>query len=142
MHNVELFPDLGEAGTEDPFVYLDNNGNFHAVFHHMYGEGTTSQWWMDTCGGHAFSRDGISWIYSGVAWGNPEHPRGYIANFTDSSSFNFTRLERPHLIFDGQGNPTHLVSAAQYGFGIFTGPGDAHNDDASYTMIQPIRQRS
>ena len=31
----ELFPDLGPAGTEDPFLYRDNDGNFHAVFHHM-----------------------------------------------------------------------------------------------------------
>ena len=57
QHNVELFPDLGAAGTEDQFVYQDDDGNFHAVFHHMYGTGTKTQWWLDATGGHAFSRD-------------------------------------------------------------------------------------
>lgn len=39
QHNDELFPDLGAAGTEDQFLYQDSTGNFHAVFHHMYGTG-------------------------------------------------------------------------------------------------------
>ena len=39
----------------------DSEGNFHAVFHHMYGTGTKTQWWLDATGGHAFSRDGWSW---------------------------------------------------------------------------------
>jgi hypothetical protein len=34
QHHVELFPDLGAAGTEDQFVYQDEDGNFHGVFHH------------------------------------------------------------------------------------------------------------
>jgi hypothetical protein len=139
MASTQLFPDLGMAGTEDPFLYTDQNGHFHAIFHHMYGAGTSDEWWMDTNGGHAFSRDGLSWTYSGVAWGNPEQPRGYIAHFTDGGTYNFTRLERPHFIFDATGQPTHLVSAAQYMPGVRTGPGDAHNDDASYTMVQAIR---
>lgn len=45
QHEVELFPDLGAAGTEDQFLYMDSDGNYHAVFHHMYGTGTKSQWW-------------------------------------------------------------------------------------------------
>ena len=24
----------GATGTEDQFVYMDDNGNYHAVFHH------------------------------------------------------------------------------------------------------------
>ena len=34
QHHTELFPDLGAAGTEDQFVYQDEDENFHAVFHH------------------------------------------------------------------------------------------------------------
>lgn len=46
QHHTELFPDLGAAGTEDQFVYADADGNYHAVFHHMYGTGTKTQWWL------------------------------------------------------------------------------------------------
>ena len=43
------------------FVYQDKNGNFHSVFHHMYGYDSEFQWWLDAVGGHAFSEDGIQW---------------------------------------------------------------------------------
>ena len=137
-HAEVISTDLGAMGTEDPFLYTDADGHFHAVFHHMNGEGTQDQWWLDTCGGHAFSRDGAEWTYSGVAWGNAEHPHGNAVQYTDGTSFSFTRRERPHLIFDGAGQPTHLTNAAQYGPGKLPGElGD--NGDASYTMVQPIR---
>ena len=90
-HREIISTDLGTAGTEDPFVYLDAAGHFHAIFHHMYGQGTATQWWLDTDGGHAFSRDGLEWTYGGVAWGDPQHPRGQAVHFTDGGSFAFTR---------------------------------------------------
>ena len=31
--SAELFPDLGASGTEDQFIYQDNERNFHAYFH-------------------------------------------------------------------------------------------------------------
>ena len=113
-------------GTEDQFLYLDEDGNYHAVFHHMYGTGTATQWWLDATGGHAFSEDGWTWTYTGVAWGNAtgryNTPEGQGAriSFADGSTRTFTRLERPHLIFahskDGKlrGDPTHLINSAQY----------------------------
>ena len=148
QHDVELFPDLGAAGTEDQFVYVDDDGYFHAVFHHMYGTGTQHQWWLDPTGGHAFSRDGWDWTYTGVAWGNAtaryNTPAGQGARltFTDGTKTTFTRLERPHLVFGSnafKGDPIFLTNAAQYGNG--TNPGAAsHNDDACYTLIQPVNQ--
>ena len=36
-------------------MYFDEKGHYHAVFYHMYGEGTKAQWWLDTCGGHAYT---------------------------------------------------------------------------------------
>ena len=139
-HHEVISTDLGTAGTEDPFVYLDGDGHFHAIFHHMYGEGTSTQWWLDTDGGHAFSHDGLEWTYSGVAWGNAQHPRGQAVNFTDGTSFAFTRRERPHFIFDAAGNPAYLTNAAQYGPGKLPAVKPADNGDASYTLIQPIAQ--
>lgn len=149
----ELFPDMGAAGTEDQFLYLDGDGNYHAVFHHMYGTGTASQWWLDATGGHAFSQDGWTWTYTGVAWGNAtgryNTPEGQGARITfeDGSTRTFTRLERPHLIFANskygklQGDPTHLINSAQYGNGTDPGTG-ANNDDACYTLIRRTVQSS
>jgi len=151
----ELFPDLGAAGTEDPFVYLDDEGNYHAIFHHMYGSGTEDQWWLDATGGHAFSRDGWEWTYSGVCYGNAtaryntDEGQGADVKFEEGDTFKFTRLERPHLLFqdgnDGKfdgpgelrGDGKYLINAAQYGMGKDPGTG-AQNDDACYTLVQPI----
>jgi len=58
--------------------------------------------------------------------------------YTDGTNFSMTRRERPHFIFNGAGQPTHLTNAAQYGPGKLPGTlGD--NGDASFTMVQPIR---
>jgi len=148
QHHQELFPDLGAAGTEDQFLYQDLDGNYHAVFHHMFGTGTQTQWWLDATGGHAFSRDGWTWTYTGVAWGNataryntPEG-QGATVHFTDGSASKFTRLERPHLAFTGnelRGDPTYLINSAQYGTGTDPGTG-ADNDDQCFTLIQPVNQ--
>jgi len=148
QHHTELFPDLGAAGTEDQFLYMDVDGFYHAVFHHMYGSGTKTQWWLDATGGHAYSKDGWSWTYTGVAWGNAaaryDTPEGQGATieFTDGTRTKFTRLERPHLVFKTNemvGDPIYLTNSAQYGNG--TDPRtSAHNDDACYTLIRPISQ--
>jgi len=144
----ELFPDLGAAGTEDPFLYLDDEGNFHAIFHHMYGSATENSWWLDPTGGHAFSRNGLDWTYTGVCYGDAlarydtEEGQGAEVEFDDGSTFAFTRLERPHLLFEGRdlrGDPTHIINSAQYGRGTDPGIG-ANNDDACYTLLRPINK--
>ena len=148
QHHEELFPDLGAAGTEDQFMYQDEDGYFHAVFHHMYGSGTKSQWWLDATGGHAFSKDGFTWTYTGVAWGdalgryNTPEGQGAKVNFTDGTTSKFTRLERPHLVFKTNllvGDPIYVTNSAQYGNGTNPGTG-AKNDDACYTIVRPVNQ--
>jgi hypothetical protein len=147
-HKVELFLDLGAAGTEDQFVYMDDDGNYHAVFHHMYGTGTKTQWWLDATGGHAFSRNGWEWTYTGVSWGNAtsryntKEGQGAFITFSDGTTTRFTRLERPHLIFKTNqmvGDPIFLTNSAQYGNS--TNPeGASANGDACYTLVRPINQ--
>eukprot|EP01061_Rhynchopus_euleeides_P007663 TRINITY_DN16728_c0_g1_i4.p1 TRINITY_DN16728_c0_g1~~TRINITY_DN16728_c0_g1_i4.p1 ORF type:complete len:493 (+),score=142.54 TRINITY_DN16728_c0_g1_i4:79-1557(+) len=148
QHREELFPDLGAAGTEDQFMYQDEEGYFHAVFHHMYGTATAGQWWLDATGGHAFSKDGWTWTYTGVAWGdalaryNTPEGQGAHVNFTDGSTVKFTRLERPHLVFKSDklvGDPIYVTTSAQYGNGTNPGEG-AQNDDACYTLSRPVNQ--
>ena len=138
LERGELFPDLGAAGTEDPFLYVDVDGTYHAVFHHMYGFNTETEWWLDAVGGHAFSRNGLDWTYSGVAWGNVSSTRqGNVVHFTDGGSFRYTRRERPHVVFNHEGEMSHLITAAQYGFGKNPGT-SGDNGDACYTLLQPI----
>ena len=42
----------------------DSEGYFHAVFHHMYGSGTETQWWLDATGGHGVHCT-ILWLHCG-----------------------------------------------------------------------------
>jgi hypothetical protein len=136
QHREELFPDLGAAGTEDMMLYQDKAGFFHAVFHHMYGANTDSAWWLLAAGGHAFSRDGVSWTYTGVAWGNSTSP-GYDAKFDDGTGYHFTRLERPFVVLnETDGDPAFLVNAAQYG--TSQSASAANGGDASFTLVQPV----
>ena len=137
MHEQqELFQDLSEAGTEDMFIYQAPDGTFHSIFHHMVGINTTSTWWLVAAGAHAFSRDGVTWEYGGLAWGNST-AQGYNARFTDGTTFHYTRLERPAFVFDeADGLPSFLMNAAQYGTG--RSASGSSGGDAAYTLIQPI----
>eukprot|EP01084_Bolivina_argentea_P160393 279306_1 len=111
------FPYLTGDTTEDFFVYRDCSGNYHALFHNM----DPSYTYQALCGAHAYSLDGISWQYGGLAFNNE-------VEFTDGSKFTFSRRERPHLIFDNDRcTPVALTSAAEY------------YHDKSFTLLQPIK---
>lgn len=118
-------------GVEDPHVYMDRRGVFHAVFH--------SQLEADDqrlCGGHAYSTDGYNWTFTGTSWNNTVT---YVDEAGELSSYSFSRRERPHVVF---GNPlepfkiTHLSTGVQFGEGS---PISLPNQDACYTLMQPVR---
>ena len=114
----ELFPNICGNGIEDPFLFRDHNGYFHAIFHNKYPMDD-----QNDVGGHAFSEDGIHWIFGGRSY-------GHIVEFTDGTSFTFARRERPHFVFAEDGvTPVALTTGAQYGGKYF---------DATYTMLQPV----
>ena len=135
-----LFPDLPAPGREDGFVWQRDDGTFHAIFHGMTRQNLTwackgqpsslfpgalkvlpcpeprfhpSPW----VGRHAWSRDGRTWAYS------PRPAFGSTVRFTDGTSASYARRERPHLVLDDHGNPTHLVRCDSEGvwcvFGVF-----------------------
>ncbi len=58
-------------------------------------------------GGHAYSRDGLSWS----SWTRCYNTSVALA---DGTTVNFPRRERPKLLFDKDGTPTHLYNG-QYG---------------------------
>lgn len=72
------------------------------------------------------SADGVSWELSPV--------NAFCRNITltNGSVAELARRERPKLIFDASGAPTHLVSSAAWG-------GAAANGDATFTFIQPLQ---
>ncbi|KAJ9458709.1 hypothetical protein DIPPA_16875 [Diplonema papillatum] len=94
-------PDLFNLGgpTEDPFLYTDRNGKYHALFHNMYG--------CMPCGGHAYSDDGEHWTYTGGdAYGDVL--KQTVAGVTYDNKVN--RRERPHLVFDPETNDPILLT--------------------------------
>ena len=54
--------------------------------------------------GHAYSTDLETWHYS-----MGRQPFDPSVVYTDGTVQNFSTFERPHLVFDSSGNPTHTV---------------------------------
>lgn len=117
-----LFSDkVVKGGIEDMFLWVDERGGYHAIFHLMYGCGT--------CGSHAYSADGLHWTYTGIAY-------TATTKFTDGTTTVFPYVERPHLVFDETGiKPVALTNGVKYGLQ----PG-IQNDDQSYTLLRPLAQ--
>jgi hypothetical protein len=121
---------LPDANIEDPFVYRDARGRFHAILHAMdVGDDPSF------CGGHAFSADGVAWTYTGFAFGN-------VANYSDGTARAFSRRERPHLLFARDGvTPLALSSGVQFdapaGVACTIGGRPAACDPV-FTLVQPI----
>jgi hypothetical protein len=103
---------------EDPFMWIDARGHYHALLHLMFdppGMGPCGFW----AGGHMASVDGTKWtpIY-----------RSYntTVRTVDGKTTVFGRRERPKLIFDTAGRPTHLFN------GVIPASGNP------YTAVAPI----
>lgn len=134
---------------EDPFMWKDHRGNWHVLYHRMSdGMGKLDPNWgkMDGswshdhpipspgyAGGHAFSRDGLNWS----AW-----TRCYDTGVTLTTGERLwmLRRERPKLLMDKDGKPTHLynavVGACHYKDGrLGCSP---HDTPRSSTIVVPL----
>ena len=110
---------------EDPFMWVDKRGHWHALLHKMFDDGgdvpsksaVPSPGWP---GGHIYSRDGLAWS---------EQQRCYSTNVTLETGevLRTARRERPKLIFGADGvTPTHLTNGAILPSG------------ETYTIIAPL----
>eukprot|EP00040_Diaphanoeca_grandis_P021485 m.114508 g.114508 ORF g.114508 m.114508 type:complete len:167 (-) comp28356_c1_seq2:279-779(-) len=123
-----LFGDNGlpnPGGVEDGFLYVDENGHCHGLFHMLHPAHPYSS------GGHAFSKDcDAKWTWTG---------RAYDGNmtFSDGTKTQIFNGDRPKFIFDKSGTkPIALTTGA--GGTNFSAPGmDA---DQSYTLLRPLVQ--
>lgn len=106
---------------EDPFLWKDKRGNWHALFHRMFDPAgkspIPSPGW---CGGHAFSADGLHWSNISRAYNTSVYT-------TDGTHIELKRRERPKLLFDSHGDPTHLYNGVE------------SPNDGTYTMVSPLQ---
>lgn len=96
---TRLPPSPRGAGIfEDPFLYLDGRGHFHVLAHAWNHSDNNA------ISGHYYSMDGLSW---GV---QTQQPFGNTAQLTDGSVLHMKTRERPKLLFNTAGQPSHLFS--------------------------------
>ena len=109
--------DSAEA-CEDPFLWRDvADGILHLLCHH--NQPGTAQ----PAGLHAYSTDG------GASFSKPVPAFGTAVSYTNGTTVNLHRRERPWLVFDGgSASPTHLLTSALLNAG----------DDFSWTFVQPL----
>ena len=76
-------------------------------------------------GGHAYSKDGINWMYGGYSFGD-------LVQYNDGSSIQLGSRERPHILFNKNDDctPIALTNGVVDGWGQY--------GDAAYTFLQPI----
>jgi hypothetical protein len=100
--------DANYLRVEDPYFYMDPRGNFHLLTHsYDYRDGwppNPNQTEPMRVSGHAYSPDGLNWTF------DDESPFFAVVKFDDGTQKNYSTFERPHLIFDDAGEPTHLVN--------------------------------
>ena len=139
-HPVGVPPGGGESpqwpvGVEDPYIWRDRNGVYHALAHcftpfygvhaYVHPEDVPSDFNDNVTA--------MNWTLGGSAYGN-------TVQFTDGTSFAFSRRERPHLVWkggeEGTGSPIALTNGVEYGAAANTA-----YQDAIYTLSQPIAQQ-
>ena len=101
-----------DVGLEDPHLYRDARGGFHALFHAFSLNASTAD---GDFGGHAFSEDGWNWTWSGLSYNN----RG---TFSDGTSFK-----------EGSASPLGLTN------GVIYKDASTEGYDACFTFVQPVR---
>ncbi|OAL52106.1 hypothetical protein IQ07DRAFT_403431 [Pyrenochaeta sp. DS3sAY3a] len=116
--------DYSATWTEDPFVWRDKRGHWHALAHWMIDIVEKNGTKYPRVGAHMFSRT----LEGGWQFKVQEAFNSSVA-FTDGSTEVFNRRERPKLFFsdDGEVTPLYMVNGVQ-----------PLGSPLSYTLIQPI----
>jgi hypothetical protein len=82
----------GSPDSEDPMLYQDEDGNFHSLWHSLDAPHYAhSPFETMPVGQHAYSKDGLSWYFSGTAY-------TAAVNTTNGETIGLTRRERPHMV--------------------------------------------
>ena len=96
-------------------MWRDRNGICHAVTHTMSKVGVPSSVNLHTnrYGGHAFSTDPLcvsNWTYSKSSLFCDPYTYGPTVMFDDGEKVDCVRRERPHLVFNADGDAIALTT--------------------------------
>lgn len=119
--------DYSPTWTEDPFLWRDKRGHWHALGHWMIDLVEYDGRKYPRVGAHMYSR-----TLTGK-WNFKLHEAfNSTVNFTDGTTQTLNRRERPKIYFsdDGEMTPLYLLNGVQ-----------DIGSSASYTLIQPIGTR-
>lgn len=137
---------------EDPYLWMDKRGSWHFISHNYdYRDGwpaNPNQTMPVLVAGHGYSTDGITWRFST----NP--PYNSWVDFDDGHRQMFATMERPHLVFGSNGDPTHILNGVSSVWDAKTPchqcdarPGSQHSCvvcktsagvDWTYTLARPL----
>ena len=90
--------------VEDPFMWIDGNGNWH-IIGHAYNNFEYKNCAQSALSSHFFSPDGVTWYFSLL-------PYNHTVVYDDGTEHMYITLERPFLHIDATGALKHLVLAA------------------------------
>ncbi len=91
-------PAIGDLDTEDVSIWRDERrGRYYAVFHATHGAGFI---------GLITSEDGLNWSRASQFELSPK-----LIRFDDGTTFKPTMMERPYILRDAHGEPSHLLVA-------------------------------
>lgn len=109
------------AHVEDGFLYIDARQHWHALFHMEDSR----------IGGHAYSTDGIEWSNVSFAYNKTISLVGEPLG----TGIQCNRRERPSLMFNEAGTPTHLVTGCCLEPCIWN---STNGMEHSFTAVQPL----
>jgi hypothetical protein len=106
---------------EDPFFWIDARSNWHVIYHVYRTGGAEAHNCLpghdgSVVSGHYFSQDGFTWRGAQVS------PYGNVIDLADGSQQLLTTRERPKMIFNSAGDPTHLSNGVCPSPGNFNTP--------------------
>ncbi|KAJ6783278.1 hypothetical protein PWT90_10543 [Aphanocladium album] len=111
---------------EDPFLWQDKRGHYHMLVHSQRDDGGGGSPGVKSVGRHAYARDYMGpWNYGY----NVSLAYGAQVSFTDGTTINYGRRERPQLLFstDGRMTPLFMANGVQ-----------EIGTNMSYTIVSPI----
>ena len=111
---ASIEPKLSHGVQEDPFMWIDRNGNWH-IINHAYSTDEWQHCGNSTLSAHVFSKDGKTWHmlgYGGLGGGANVEPYTHTVSYEDGTKHTYTTLERPNAHFNAEGQMTHINLAA------------------------------
>lgn len=120
-----IFSEKRFGVIEDPFIWRDKTG-YHLIAKDHYG----SQIKEAKAGLAAHSKDGLNWFV------DKENPQAYskTIKWDNGKKIVMGQLERPFILMDDSGKPSHIFFATMDGIGGF------ENATKSWNMVVPLKE--